>query len=97
MKYSISILILCTLLSACSQSVPQEEYDSMLEEKDYRIAELESKVAALEDHIQSLESKTDDVNEQFERLQTENWRDVVPDAENSLDELNSEIANNPEY
>lgn len=69
----------------------------MLEEKDYRIAELESKVAALEDHIQSLESKTDDVNEQFERLQTENWRDVVPDAENSLDELNSEIANNPEY
>lgn len=97
MKLILSTIFLSVFLSACSKSVPQEEYDSMLSEKDYQISELENKITALEDHIQSLEAKTEDVNEQFGRLQYENWQDVVPDAESSLEDLNSEIENNPNY
>ena len=85
------------LLMGCSKTVTQEDYDNMISEKDQQIAELEEKVVQLQDHIASLESKKEEVNNQFERLKYENWRDVVPEAESSLDDLNSEINNGEDY
>ncbi|MDC5641062.1 hypothetical protein OFN00_18610, partial [Acinetobacter baumannii] len=85
------------LLIGCTEKVTQEDYDNMVSEKDQQIAELEKKVVQLQDHIASLESKTEEVNKQFERLKYENWRDVVPEAESSLDDLNSEIRNGEDY
>jgi peptidoglycan hydrolase CwlO-like protein len=95
MNYLIAILIALTVgLVGCGEStVTQEDYDSMVYEKDLRISELESQVTQMQEHIENLEAKTQEVNSQFERLQTENWRDVVPDAESSLDDLNNEISN----
>lgn len=85
------------LLIGCTETVTQEDYDNMVYEKDQQIAELEGKVTQLQDHITSLESKIEEVNNQFERLKYENWRDVVPEAESSLEDLNSEISNGEDY
>lgn len=95
-----NILILSMTLSllGCGQpSVTSEDYDNMVSDKDQRIAELEEQVSQLQEHIAALETKTSEVNEQFDRLQYENWRDVVPDAESSLEDLNSEINNGEDY
>ena len=87
------LLVSLTLVGCGEPTVTQENYDSMVYEKDSKISELESQVTQMQEHIENLEAKTQEVNSQFERLQTENWRDVVPDAESSLDDLNSEISN----
>ncbi|MBE2163704.1 bZIP transcription factor [Acinetobacter oleivorans] len=97
-KFIQIIFILSSiLLMGCTKTVTQEEYDNMIYEKDQQIAELEEKVVQLQDHIVSLESKIEEVNNQFERLKYENWRDVVPEAESSLDDLNNEINNGEDY
>lgn len=93
--YSILYFLPIISLIGCKGPISQAEYDAMVFEKDAKIAELEEKVAQLEEHIVNLETKTEEVNEQFERLESENWRDVVPDADNALENLNSEIENNP--
>lgn len=95
MIYLVTLLIALTVgLVGCGEStVTQEDYDSMVYEKDLKISELESQVSQMQEHIENLETRTQEVNSQFERLQTENWRDVVPDAESSLDDLNNEISN----
>ena len=94
MKNATPLVLISLILTGCGeQTVTQEDYDNMVYEKDSRISELESQVALLQEHISNLESKTQEVNSQFERLQDENWRDVVPDAESSLDDLNNEINN----
>lgn len=85
------------LLMGCVETVTQENYDNMVSEKDQQIADLEEKVMQLKEHIASLKSKTEEVNNQFERLKYENWRDVVPEAESSLNDLNSEIRNGEDY
>jgi len=93
-KTTIPLLLTALILTGCGElTVTQEDYDSMVYEKDLRISELESQVVQMQEHISNLESKTQEVNSQFERLQSENWRDVVPDAESSLDDLNNEINN----
>lgn len=99
MKYlKLTPFILTLALAGCGEpEVTQDEYDEMVSEKDLRIEELEAQVQTLQEHVANLESKTQEVNAQFERFQSENWRDVVPDAESSLDDLNSEIENNSEY
>ncbi len=90
--------VLALFLVGCGEvTVSQEEYDSMVSEKDLRIEELESEVLSLREHIESLESKTEEVNAQFERFESENWRDVVPDAESSLNKLNTEVESYDEY
>ncbi len=95
----------------CNKAITQSEYDSMVEEKDQKIeeleaqneekdqqiAEFETQINQMRDHIQTLESRTQEVNAQFERFQHENWRNVVPDAASSLENLNSEIENDPNY
>lgn len=95
MNYVVSILIILTIsLAGCGQeTVTQEDYESMVSEKDAKISELESQIMQLQEHISNLETKTEEVNNQFERLENENWRDVVPDAASSLDDLNTEISN----
>lgn len=93
----ISFVFALFLVGCGEATVSQEEYDSMVSEKDSRIEELESEVLSLQVHIESLESKTRDVNAQFERFESENWRDVVPDAESSLSELNTEVESYDEY
>ena len=95
MKHLISILTITTVgLLGCGEStVTQEVYDNMVSEKDLRISELESQILKMQEHISNLESKTEEVNNQFERLETENWRDVVPAAGASLEDLNNEITN----
>ncbi|AUX86894.1 hypothetical protein C3F34_20040 (plasmid) [Acinetobacter sp. ACNIH2] len=91
-------LVLGLALVGCGEpQITQDEYDEMVSEKDARIEELEGQVQSLQEHVANLESKADEVNAQFERFQSENWRDVVPDAESSLEDLNSEIENNSEY
>lgn len=87
------MLIPVTLFTGCDQSVSKSEYDSMVYEKDLKIEELESEVIRLKEHISNLESQTDEVKNQIERFKSENWRDVVPDVESSLDDLNTEISN----
>ncbi|MFL1396800.1 bZIP transcription factor [Acinetobacter baumannii] len=97
-KFIQTVFISSSLfLMGCSEMVTQEDYDNMLSEKDQQIAELEEKVTQLQGHIASLESKTEEVNNQFERFKYENWRDVVPEAESSLANLNSEIRNGEDY
>lgn len=96
-KTAAPLLLATLILTGCGeQTVTQDDYDSMLSDKDLRISELESQVAQMQEHISNLESKTQEVNSQFQRLQNENWRDVVPDAESSLDDLNNEINNSEE-
>jgi len=99
MKYlKLTPFILTLALAGCGEpQITQDEYDEMVSEKDLRIEELEEQVQTLQEHVANLESKTQEVNAQFERFQSENWRDVVPDAESSLEDLNSEIENNSEY
>lgn len=93
-KTAISLLVVSLILAGCGETtVTQEDYDNMVSEKDLKISELESQVLQMQEHISNLESKTQEVNSQFERLQSENWRDVVPDAESSLEDLNNEINN----
>lgn len=93
-KTTTPLLLTAIILTGCGEpTVTQEDYDSMVYEKDSKISELESQVSQMQEHISNLESKTQEVNSQFERLRSENWRDVVPDAESSLDDLNSEINN----
>ena len=68
----------------------------MVSEKDQQIADLEEQVTKLQEHISNLEVKTEEVNNQFKRFENENWRDVVPDADNAVEELNTEVENNPD-
>lgn len=98
MKYLIGVMIiLSTVLVGCGeQMIAQADYDNMVDEKDLRISELESQVLQLQEHIVNLEVKTQEVNDQFERFEDENWRDVVPDADASLEELNTAVESNPE-
>lgn len=76
------------VLTGCSDSISRAEHEAIIYEKDQKIAELE-------EHITELEAKLEEVNNQFERFESENWRDVVPDVDNALDDLNSEVENNP--
>lgn len=92
-KIMASSLLIIVVLTGCNETVTKDEYDAMAQDKDQRISELEEEVSQLKDHISTLETKTEEVNNQFDRLQNENWRDVVPDAESSLDDLNNEINN----
>lgn len=96
-KTLFPLIIITLFLMGCDEKIPKSEYDSMVDEKNLKIEELESEVSLLKEHISNLESKTEEVNNQFERLETENWRDVVPDAESSLEDLNTEISNNENY
>ena len=97
-KTTVPLLVVSLVLAGCGeQTVTQEDYDRMAYEKDLKISELESQVSQMQEHISNLESKTQEVNSQFERLQNENWRDVVPDAASSLEDLNSEINNGEDY
>lgn len=89
MKILKLILIMPVLvLTGCSESISRAEHEAIVYEKDQKIAELE-------EHITELEAKLEEVNNQFERFESENWRDVVPDVDNALDDLNSEVENNP--
>ncbi|WP_407479920.1 bZIP transcription factor [Acinetobacter baumannii] len=89
MKILKLILIMPVLvLTGCSNSISRAEHEAIVYEKDQKIAELE-------EHITELEAKLEEVNNQFERFESENWRDVVPDVDNALDDLNSEVENNP--
>ncbi|BAP67552.1 bZIP transcription factor [Acinetobacter baumannii] len=89
MKILKLILIMPVLvLTGCSDSISRAEHEAIVYEKDQKIAELE-------EHITELEAKLEEVNNQFERFESENWRDVVPDVDNALDDLNSEVENNP--
>ncbi|WOE34181.1 bZIP transcription factor [Acinetobacter baumannii] len=89
MKILKLILIMPILvITGCSDSISRAEHEAIVYEKDQKIAELE-------EHITELEAKLEEVNNQFERFESENWRDVVPDVDNALDDLNSEVENNP--
>lgn len=90
--------MLCSIFVGCGETnVSQEEYEAMVSEKDERIAELESQIAELQNHVASLEEKANEVTNQFDRFEDENWREVVPDADNAVEELNAEVENTPDY
>ncbi|EMP1643073.1 bZIP transcription factor [Acinetobacter baumannii] len=89
-------LLLVGLVGCGKPSITQEDYDNMVSEKDQQIADLEEQVTKLQEHISNLEVKTEEVNNQFKRFENENWRDVVPDADNAVEELNTEVENNPD-
>lgn len=91
------VFITTVIFTGCEKSVPQSECDSIIYEKDQEIEDLENKILYLKEHISTLESHADEVNSQFERLDSENWRDVVPDVDASLDDLNTEISNHQDY
>lgn len=98
MNKFLSIILISFSLTACREAtVSQDEYDSMVMEKDEKIAELESRISELQDHVTSLEEKANEVTNQFDRFESENWREVVPDADDAVEELNAEVENNPEY
>ncbi|ARG37188.1 hypothetical protein [Acinetobacter baumannii] len=86
--FKIILLLPVLVLTGCSDTISQAEHDAIVYEKDQKIAELE-------EHIAELEAKLEEVNNQFERFENEKWRDVVPDVDNALDDLNSEVENNP--
>ncbi|AHB92220.1 UNVERIFIED_CONTAM: bZIP transcription factor [Acinetobacter baumannii] len=86
--FKIILLLPVLVLTGCSDTISRAEHDAIVYEKDQKIAELE-------EHIAELEAKLEEVNNQFERFENENWRDVVPDVDNALDDLNSEVENNP--
>lgn len=93
--FKLIIILSVFSLIGCKDTISRAEHDIIVYEKDQKISELEEKVSALEEHIANLEVKTQEVNSQFERLKNENWREVVPEANSALDELNNEIGNDP--
>ncbi|MCZ3065534.1 bZIP transcription factor [Acinetobacter baumannii] len=96
LKKFFVVLLLVSLVGCGKPSITQEDYDNMVSEKDQQIADLEEQVTKLHEHISNLEAKTEEVNNQFKRFENENWRDVVPDADNAVEELNTEVENNPD-
>ncbi|UNK49901.1 hypothetical protein MNR01_02360 [Lysobacter sp. S4-A87] len=73
-----------------------DEQQSEIDEKDERIAELEAKLQLANEHADELESRledlqsaSDDLQSNVQRLQYENWRDVVPDIEDASDTVAS--------
>lgn len=93
----LKILMILPIFSfiGCKDTISRAEHEVIVFEKDQKITELEAKVSELEEHIANLEVKTQEVNNQFERLKNENWQDVVPEANSALDDLNNEIGNDP--
>ena len=47
----------------------------------------DGKIASLKSSIEALQSANEDLRSNIDRLQSENWRDVVPDIEQSADEV----------
>ena len=80
-----------------------------LDDKEAKIQELQQKISDLEEEREEMEEYQQDMNQfvndlqdksaevdyQIDRLQTENWRKVVPDIENSQEDLQQEFMNQP--
>ena len=75
-----AIIVSMLLLSGCHAAGIYTQQD--IDAKDKQIAELK-------DHIEELESASNDLRANVDRLQSENWRDVVPDIEQSTEDLES--------
>jgi len=71
-------------------------HEPVEDERDDRIAELEAQLkeareiaAELETRQSDVESATNDLNDNVDRLASENWRDVIPDIERSTQDVDS--------
>jgi|GEM_PF-2294413 len=107
MKTRKLLFILILVLSGCGnpssnsrayEGQEQPEYEVEYSEIEELISEnerLTQENQELRDHIENLNIKISEVNDNVSRYQSENWRDVTPDVENSVDELNSEQTNEP--
>lgn len=92
----VGFIFCALLLVGCGKTYTAEEYDEMVSSKDQEITTLQEENTKLKEHIENLEIQTQEVNEQFDRFKSENWRDVVPAAQNSIDGLNNVVENNPD-
>lgn len=94
-KY-FSIIFISLVLVGCGENrISEEEYDEMISEKDQIISEQEEQIQKLNEHIANLEEKINEIDKQVQNFENQNWREVVPEVESQIVDLQSEVENSP--
>jgi cell division septum initiation protein DivIVA len=81
-------LAFCLAVSGCGQSRVETLETENADLRD-QVDQLQTQLSNIKDKASSLKSASDDLQSQMARFQSENWRDVVPDAQQSSDSLES--------
>lgn len=87
-----ALVVAVLLLVGCQGDAVYTQAD--IDERDDRIAELEDQLSSarsraeeLESRLQDLQSASENLQANVDRLDFENWRDVVPDIESASAEV----------
>jgi TolA-binding protein len=89
MRGSVRGLLLCFALAACGPS-KSEQLQSENEELRVQVEQLQSQLSEIKEKAESLETSSNDLRDQMARFQSENWREVVPEAEAASSQVESD-------
>jgi len=79
-------LILTAMLAGCGPS-KIEQLKAENRELHDKVDQLETKLSDVQEKATALETASDNLKEQLGRFQSEDWRDVVPDAQDPGEEV----------
>ena len=91
----ISLALVTPLIGCGGNRISEDEYDEMVSEKDQIISEQQEQIQKLNDHIANLEEKINEIDSQVQNFEDQNWREVVPEVEGQIDDLQNEVGNSP--
>jgi len=81
-------LVVCVLLAGCGPSRVQQLEAENQDLKD-QVEQLQSQLSDIKDKASELETASSGLQEQLGRFDGENWREVVPDAQEAGSEVES--------
>jgi len=91
MRMGITIIVAALVLTGCGQS-ELDRTKAENEELRAQVASLQGEISDIKEKADALETSSGELRSQMDRFQSENWREVVPNAQAASDQVESDRA-----
>jgi outer membrane murein-binding lipoprotein Lpp len=89
MRTMIAVITAALVLTGCGQ--PElDRTKAENEELRAQVESLQGEISDIKEKADALETSSGELRSQMNRFQSENWRDVVPDAQAASDQVESD-------
>ena len=89
MRMGITIIVAALILTGCGQPELERTKAENVELRA-QVERLQGEISDIKEKADALETSSGELRSQMDRFQSENWRDVVPDAQAASDQVESD-------
>lgn len=89
MRLGVTVIAAALALTGCGQS-ELDRAKAENEELRAQVERLQGEISEIKGKADALETSSGELRGQMDRFQSENWRDVVPDAQAASDQVQSD-------